>query len=51
MKGRRDALGELKQILISRERLYGEADIEVDTDRLGISGSVAALSDFYLHHI
>ena len=50
MKGRIDALGELKQILASRERLYGEADLEVDTDRLGISGSVTALSDYYLHH-
>ena len=43
MRGRPNALGELRDILDERAPLYGEADIALDTEELGIEGSVDAL--------
>ena len=36
MRGRRDALAELRALLADREPLYGQADLTVDTDRLDL---------------
>jgi XRE family aerobic/anaerobic benzoate catabolism transcriptional regulator len=36
---------ELKALLRAREPLYGQAEITVDTSKLGVQGSVAALQD------
>ena len=44
MRGRPDALGELRAILAERAPLYGEADVAVDTEALGPEGTVTALS-------
>jgi len=44
MRGRPDALGELRAILAERAPLYGEADVALDTEALGPEGTVAALS-------
>lgn len=43
MQGRPDALGELRAILAERAPLYAEADITLDTERLGLDQTVAAL--------
>lgn len=40
MRGRPDALGELEAILREREPLYGQAELALDTDALGVSGVV-----------
>lgn len=48
MRGRADALGELRDILAARVPLYSQADLVLDTDELGVDGVVdhivAALS-------
>lgn len=44
MRGRPDALGELREILDSRRPLYAQADLTLDTDLLGIQGCVARLA-------
>ena len=43
MRGRPNALGELRDILDERAPLYGEADISLDTEALGVAGTVEAL--------
>ncbi len=43
MRGRPNALVELEAILAERAPLYGEADIALHTDQLGIEGTVSAL--------
>jgi XRE family transcriptional regulator, aerobic/anaerobic benzoate catabolism transcriptional regulator len=43
MQGREDALSELRQLLQSRAPFYSQADISIDTDVLGIAGSVERL--------
>lgn len=43
MRGRADALGELRGILAVREPLYRLAEVALDTERLGVAGSVEAL--------
>ena len=43
MRGRPNALGELRDILDERAPLYGEADLALDTEDLGIEGAVDAL--------
>ncbi|MCB9780009.1 MAG: helix-turn-helix domain-containing protein [Alphaproteobacteria bacterium] len=45
MRGRPDALGELRDILAERAPLYALADLHLDTDLLGVGGSVARLVD------
>jgi len=44
MRGRPNALGELRDILDERAPLYGEADVSLDTETLGVGGTVEALS-------
>ena len=43
MRGRADALGELRDILAAREPLYGLAEATLDTEVLGVEGTVEAL--------
>ena len=43
MRGRSDALGELRDILAAREPLYGLAEAALDTEVLGVEGTVQAL--------
>ena len=43
MRGRPDALGELRAILADRAPLYGEADVSINTDTFGPQGTVEAL--------
>jgi XRE family aerobic/anaerobic benzoate catabolism transcriptional regulator len=43
MRGRPDALAELREILSARAPLYGEADLALDTAPLGVDGVVEAL--------
>ena len=47
MHGHEDVLGELNQILRSREPLYTQADCIIDTDELSIEESVEQLVSFY----
>ena len=47
MHGRDDVLGELKQLLSSREPLYAQADCIIDTDQLSIEQAVLQLVAFY----
>ena len=47
MEGMVDALGQLKAILAQRSPYYAEADLQIDTERLGIAGSVAELRRFF----
>ena len=47
MHGREDVLGELKQLLHSREALYAQADCIIDTDQLSIERAVERLVAFY----
>jgi XRE family transcriptional regulator, aerobic/anaerobic benzoate catabolism transcriptional regulator len=47
MKGHDDVLGELTQLLQSREPLYAQADCVIDTDQLSIDSAVAQLVSFY----
>ena len=44
MQGRPDALGELRAILAERAPLYGEADVALDTEDLGVDGTVETLT-------
>ena len=44
MAGWSDPLGQLRSILRSREPLYALADVEVDTDALGLEGTIGELS-------
>ena len=46
MQGRDDALSELRQLLQSRSPFYAQADTSVDTDAMGIGGSVDSLVSF-----
>ncbi len=43
MRGRPDALGELEAILAEREPLYGQAEVALDTEDLGVNGAVDML--------
>ena len=45
MQGRPNAAKELESILAERSQLYAEADLHLDTDRLGVRGVVDALSN------
>ena len=45
MQGRPNAAKELEAILAERSQLYAEADLHLDTDRLGVRGVVDALSN------
>ena len=44
MRGRPDALLELEAILRDRAALYAQADLSLDTDRLGVAGVVERLA-------
>ncbi|GDX82238.1 shikimate kinase [Deltaproteobacteria bacterium] len=46
MRGRRDALAELRGLLAVREPLYAQADFVVDTDRLDLLETVWALEQW-----
>jgi XRE family aerobic/anaerobic benzoate catabolism transcriptional regulator len=46
MRGRDNALGELRAILAERAPLYNQAEVCLDTDRLGIDGTVGAVVDW-----
>ncbi len=46
MQGRPDALGELRRILEDREPLYAQADLCIDTDRLGVDRVVDRLASW-----
>lgn len=43
MRGRENALGELRAILAERAPLYNLAEVSLDTDSLGIEGTVGAV--------
>jgi len=45
MRGRPNALAELKAILDERSSLYAQADLHLDTDGLGLKGVVDALAN------
>lgn len=44
MRGRPDALRELRQLLSDRAALYAQADVALDTDALGVQGVLDRLS-------
>ena len=51
MKGRNNALKELKQLLKIRTPLYAQADLHLDTDQKNIEELSQILTDFYQGNI
>ena len=44
-----EAMAELRRLLAARAKLYAEADVTVDTSRLGVQGTVRAVERLLPH--